>query len=71
MPKGDDWNAVEKFIVFDSSDGLSGGIVTETASADSIRVHDWMPVLCKTGVIWAPVWTDHAKKTSSPLPEMP
>ena len=58
MPKGDDWNAVDKFVVFDSPDGLSGGVVTTTASSDTIRVHDWMPVLCKTGVIWAPVWTD-------------
>ena len=58
MPKGDEWNAVGKFVVFDSPDGLSGGIVTATASSGTIRVHDWMPVLCKTGVIWAPVWTD-------------
>ena len=62
MPKGDDWNAVEKFVVFDSPDGMSGGVVTETASSGTIRIHDWMPVLCKTGVIWAPVWTDEANE---------
>ena len=27
MPKGDDQNAVGKFIIFDSLDGLSGGVV--------------------------------------------
>ena len=62
MPKGDDWNAVGKFVVFDSPDGLSGGVVTEAASFGTIRVHDWMPVLCKTGVIWAHVWTDEANE---------
>ena len=62
MPKGDDWNAVGKFIVVDSPDGLSGGAVTETASSGTIRVHDWMPVLCTTDVIWAPVWIDDANE---------
>ena len=62
MPKGDDWNAVGKFVVFDSPDALSGGVVTEAASSGSIRIHGWMPVLCKTGVIWAPVWTDEANE---------
>ena len=39
MPKGDDWNAVEKFVVFDSPDGLSGGVVTE----DCILWHHQSP----------------------------
>ena len=62
MPKGDDWNDVAKFVVFDSPDGLSGGVVTKAACSGTIRVHDWMPVLCKIGVTWAPVWIDGAEE---------
>jgi hypothetical protein len=37
-----------------------GGIVTIAAADNqSAKVRDWVPVLCKIGVIWAPVWTNH------------
>ena len=55
-----DWNYIGKSIVFDTPDGLSGGIITITSAHNApVKVHDWMPVLCKTGVTWAPVWTNH------------
>ena len=60
MPKGSDWNCVGKFIVFDTPDGLSGGIITIAAADNApVKVHDWMPVLCITGVVWAPILTNH------------
>ena len=45
-------------IIFDTPDGLSGGIIT-IAAADNqpAKVHDWMSVLYKTRFVWAPVWT--------------
>jgi len=59
MPKGDDWRSPGTFIVFDTPDGISGGIVTD---AVSLLVHDWMPVVSKTGVVWATVWSDSDNK---------
>jgi len=59
MSKGDNWNCIGKFVIFDTPHGLSGGIITVAATDNEpVNVHDWMPVLCKTGVIWAPVWTN-------------
>ena len=66
MPKGSDWNCIGKFIVFDTPDGLSGGIIIIAAADNApVKVHDWMPVLCKTGVIWAPVCTNHENEHSA------
>jgi hypothetical protein len=59
MPKGDDWNCIGKFVIFDTPHGLSGGIITIAATDNEpVNVHDWMHVLCKAGVIWAPVWAN-------------
>jgi len=59
MPKGTDWKRLDNFIVFDTPDGISGGMITDV---DHLAVHDWMPVVSKTGVIWAPVWSDKDNK---------
>ena len=59
MPKGTDWKRLDNFIVFDTPDGISGGVITDV---DNLAVHDWMPVVSKTGVIWAPVWSDKDNK---------
>ena len=59
MPKGEDWKSPGTFIVFDTPVGLSGGAITDVVS---LRVHDWMPVVSKFGVVWAPVWSDGDSK---------
>ena len=42
--------------MYDSPDGVSGGYITAVGSQD-VTVHDWMAVVCKTGVVWGPLWT--------------
>ena len=55
MPKGDGWRSPGTFIVFATPDGISGGIITDVVS---LLVRDWIHVVSKTGVVWAPVWSD-------------
>jgi hypothetical protein len=62
MPKSlEDWQQTGNFIIFDTDQGLSAGTIMEIAG-DKVTVHDWMPIECKTGVTWAPLWTVPSSK---------
>ena len=56
MPKGDGWRSIGLFVVFEAESGISGGIITSTSDQTKVSVHEHMPVICKTGVTWAPMW---------------
>lgn len=57
MPKSDDaWKRAGAFIVFDTEFGLSSGTIVEIQDS-ACSVHEWMPVVSKTSVLWAPLWT--------------
>ena len=55
-----------QFIVYDAPAGLSGGIVS-TVNSDSTTVHDYMHIVCKTCVTWAPLWVSIDDPESDPI----
>ena len=55
MPKDQSWKTLGSFIIYDTEAGLSGGVIL-TLNSDNTIVHDFMPVICKTCVTWAPLW---------------
>ena len=66
MPKDLSWKMPDQFIVYDAPAGLSGGIIS-TVNSDSTTVHDYMPIVCKTCVTWAPLWMSIDDPESDPI----
>ena len=66
MPKDLSWKISDQFIVYDAPAGLSGGIIS-IVDSDSTTVHDYMPIVCKTCVTWAPLWIPVDNPNADPI----
>ena len=66
MPKDLSWKIPDQFIVYDAPARLSGGFIS-TVDSDSTTVHDYMPIVCKTCVTWAPLWKSTDDPDADPI----
>ena len=68
MPKDQESIAPGVFVIFDTPAGLAGGRVVSVN--DDCTVHDYMPIVCKTCVTWAPLWKPVGDGDKDPIRAM-